>query len=276
MDDGPAMSLRFATGGSSPVEAGSRDKVLPLRHWLIQGVRLMLARTRWERFPMSSPVPPASPEERAAIALRWIGTVALLSVILGFVVQSVILVIKLAGPAPGAGLVVDVASGVTWSVLVCTGLAIGLSITKRRPLLTGALAFCLAPVALAAAKASQKVLTGWLGVAEKDAVLALGTISMLRAAEYALLGWLLARLVIRGQDSPLPYLAVGCVAGLTFGGAITGLTWWVARDAGEPLRPAELAATVINEMVFPVGCALVIFLGQSVGRHIGARDGSPA
>jgi hypothetical protein len=197
-------------------------------------------------------------------------------VILGLAVQSAILVIKLAGRPMGADLVVDVASGVTWAVLVCTGLAIGLSVAKRRPMLTGALAFCFAPIALAAAKASQKVLSGWLGAAEKEAVLALGTVSMLRAAEYALLGWLLARLVIRDRASLWPYLAVGCAAGLTFGGAITGLTWWVARDDGLPLPPAALAATVINEMVFPVGCALVIFLGQSVGRHLRVLDVSPA
>jgi hypothetical protein len=225
---------------------------------------------------MPSPVPPTSPAQRTAIALRWVATVALISVILGLAVQSAILVIKLAGRPMGADLVVDVASGVTWAVLVCTGLAIGLSVAKRRPMLTGALAFCFAPIALAAAKASQKVLSGWLGAAEKEAVLALGTVSMLRAAEYALLGWLLARLVIRDRASLRPYLVVGCAAGLTFGGAITGLTWWVARDDGLPLPPAALAATVINEMVFPVGCALVIFLGQSVGRHLRVLDVSPA
>ena len=225
---------------------------------------------------MSSPPRPASRAQRTALSLRWVATVALLSVILGLAVQSAILVIKLAGRPGGADLVVDLLSGVTWSVLVCTGLAIGLSVAKRRPMLTGALAFCFAPVALAAAKASQKVLTDWLGAAEKEAVLALGTLSMLRAAEYALLGWLLAQLVIREHAGLWPYLAVGCAASLAFGGAITGLTWWVASDNGSPLPPAALAATVINEMVFPVGCALVIYVGQSVGRHVRVFDASPA
>lgn len=218
---------------------------------------------------MSSTVPSVSPEERAAAALRTIATVARLSVVLGLAVQGAILVIKLAGPARTTSPVVEVASGITWSVLVCTGLAVGLSLTKRRPLLTGAVAFCLAPAALAAARASQKVLAGWLDAADNEAVLALGTVSVLRAAEYALLGWLLARLVLRNQRTLPPYLGVGSLAGLTFGGAVTGLTWWAARDDGSSLTAAALAATAVNEMVFPVGCAVVIFLGQAVSRHVG-------
>ena len=32
MDDGPVMSFRFASGGWSPAEAGSRGKVVSVRH----------------------------------------------------------------------------------------------------------------------------------------------------------------------------------------------------------------------------------------------------
>lgn len=225
---------------------------------------------------MSADTPvPSSPAQRAVPALRRIAVVALLSVILGLAVQSAVLGIKLAGRPPGTDLVVDLASGIAWSLLVCTGLAIGLTIAKGRPLLTGTLAFCFAPAALATAKASQKVLTDWLDAAERQAVLGIGTVSLLRAAEYALLGWLLARLVVRDEDRPWSYLGAGCAAGLIFGGAITGLTWRAASHGGAPLAAPVLGATVINEMVFPVGCALVIFFGQFVGHHVKVLDAGP-
>src|SRR6478752_7404509 len=210
-----------------------------------------------------TPVPPA---QRADPALRRIAAVA---------VQSAILALKIAGRPARADLVVDVATGVTWSLLVCTGLAVGLTIAKGRPMLTGALAFCIAPAALAVAKASQKVLTDWLDAAEKAVFLDLGTVSVLRAAEYALLGWLLARLVVRDEDRSWLYLGAGCAAGIIFGGAITGLTWRAADRGGTPLTPPMLAATTINEMVFPVGCALVIFLGHLVGHHVKVLDAGP-
>jgi hypothetical protein len=33
--------------------------------------------------------------------------------------------------------------------------------------------------------------------------------------------------------------------------------------------------TLCNEVVFPLGCALVIFLGQDVGRHLKLAEGQP-
>ncbi len=220
---------------------------------------------------VGAPVP-----QNAVTALRRVAAIALMGIVLGFAVQVVILAIKLAGSPPSAGMIVDVAGGVTWSLLVCTGIGVGLTIAKGRPLLTGALAFCFAPASLAAAKASQKVMTGWLGAAEKEAVLSLGTISLLRACEYALLGWLLGWLVVKGRDTIWPYLGAGSVAGLSFGGAITLLTWRAAFHDGAPLTQSALAVTAINEVVFPVGCAVVIFLGQFVGRHLKVLDSAAA
>ena len=215
------------------------------------------------------------PHDPAAHALRRVATVALLSILLGLAVQAAILAVRLTGRPPGTDLLVDLAAGVTWSALVCTGVALGLAIARGQPLLSGLLALCVAPAALGVAKASQKVMTGWLGAAEKEAVLSLGTVSILRALEYALLGWLLGRLVLRGHARPWPYLGAGAAAGLTFGAGIVALSLRAVRVGGEAMGPPALAALVINEMVFPVGCALVIFLGQSVGRHLKVLDATP-
>ena len=70
----------------------------------------------------------------------------------------------------------------------------------------------------------------------------------------------------------------GAAVGLLFGGLVTVLTANAALVAGAPLSDAKLAAPVINEVLFPLGCAFVIYLGQQVGRSldlVGSDPGGP-
>ena len=219
-------------------------------------------------------MPAASPDPRsdlARLSLNRVARIALLSVALGFLMQGLVLALTLwgrGGGGAGGSALAAAAGGVTWSVLVCTGLGIATVLAKGRPLLNGALAAALAPLSLAVAKGSQKVVAGWIGDAKSQAVLALGTVSLLRAVEYAVLGWLLGRIVAAGRERAGPFLGAGALVGGLFGGAITWLTWRAAAVAGEPLTQARLASTVVNECLFPIGCALVIHLGVQVGRSL--------
>lgn len=217
---------------------------------------------------MATRPPIVEAPREARLALRRLAVIALLAVLLGFVMQGIILAATLTGSPHRDTVFMSLAQGVTWSVLICSGVALSTAIANGRPLLVGALALFFAPIALAIAKASQKVMAGWLGAAESEAVLSLGTISVLRGVEYGLLGWLLGRLVLREVARPWSYLGAGAAAGLLFGGAISVLTWRTAMDRGAPLPQPKLVATVINEVLFPIGCALVIFFGQLVGRTL--------
>jgi hypothetical protein len=208
------------------------------------------------------------PQPEAAAAVSRIALVALLSVALGFVMQGAVIGLTLWGGGLAGSALASAAGGVSWAVLVCTGLGVATLLTRGRPLLAGLLAALIAPTSLALAKACQKVVAGWLGAAQSQAVLSLGTVSLLRAVEYGLLGWLLGRLVARGKERAAPYLAAGVLTGVVFGGAITVLNWYAASVAGTPLTAAKLASTVVNEMVFPVGCAVVIYLGLAVRRSL--------
>ncbi len=78
-----------------------------------------------------------------------------------------------------------------------------------------------------------------------------------------------------GRDRPEPYLGAGAAVGIAFGGLVTVLTARAAAVSGAPLTDLRLAATVVNEVLFPAGCALVIFVGQEVGRSLKAIEGSP-
>jgi hypothetical protein len=206
----------------------------------------------------------------AELALKRVATVALLALTLGFVMQGVILAAKLAGgvPFPGLRLLVDLAQGVTWSFLVCAGVAIGAALAKGRAALAGLIAGLFTPLALAAAKSSQKVMGALINASDAPALLSLATLSVIKAIEYGILGWVLAVLVQKSEARPAPYVAAGAAVGLVFGGSIVVLNRQVALAAGTQLDGSALAVSIINEVLFPIGCSMVIFAGVWVGRNL--------
>lgn len=204
--------------------------------------------------------------------LRRLALIALLAVLLGFVMQGLILTGRLAGGGQfsGAAVMADVAQGVTWSLFACLGIGAATLLTRVRPVLAGFVSMLLAPVALAIARSSNKVVASMVGAADSPAILSVGTISALKALEYGLLGWMLALLVQRDTARALPYLGAGAVTGAVFGGAIVALSHRAALARGRVMEPAQLIGMSINELLFPVGCALVIYAGQIVGRNLAA------
>jgi hypothetical protein len=221
---------------------------------------------------LSSKSPKSPPQSGTAhIVIRRIMTIAGLAVILGLAMQALILTAKLAGGGqfPGLQLMADMAQGVTWSVLVCTGVGVGAVAAKARAALMGALGLVCAPAALAVAKAAQKTVAALLEKAGKPAVLSLATVGSIKAIEYGLLGCLLGWMLEKQVSRPGPYLLAGAGIGIVFGGGLTVLTYRTAIENGLEFPMPQLFGTAVNEMVFPVGCALVIYLGQFLSRHLG-------
>jgi hypothetical protein len=73
----------------------------------------------------------------------------------------------------------------------------------------------------------------------------------------------------------LPYLRAGAAIGTIFGGAIAALTYHAAVTNGLNPSLSKTAATVVNEVFSPIGCAMVIFIGQVVGRSLKVVYDSP-
>jgi len=61
-----------------------------------------------------------------------------------------------------------------------------------------------------------------------------------------------------------PFLPAGAATGLVFGGTITALTWQAVSAGGAVPELARIVGVGVNELLFPIGCALVIFLGRFV------------
>jgi hypothetical protein len=60
-------------------------------------------------------------------------------------------------------------------------------------------------------------------------------------------------------------MGTGAAIGLTFGGAIVAV---LARAAAQPMGPVDLAAKGINEVLFPIGCSLVLFAAEAMGKRL--------
>ncbi len=217
------------------------------------------------------PPQPLAPQPTSAeIALVRMAMVAWLSIVLGFAMQGIVLAGKLSvGSRPElVQVVIDLAQGVTWSFFVCAGVGLGTTIAKAHKALGGLIGLVVAPVAMGIAKGSQKFMVSALSAADRPVILSLGTMGVLRAIEYGLLGWALAWLASR-QETPLGrFVLAGAAVGLAFGGGITALTVHVAQSKGLDLTVPQIIGLSINEIVFPIGCSVVVYFALQIGRQI--------
>jgi hypothetical protein len=198
--------------------------------------------------------------------VRKIVTIAWAAILLGFAMQALVLSARVSagGQLPGIRFLADLVQGITWSVLVCFGVSMGTVLVKLRAVLAGILAAVCTPVAIGAASAGQKVMAASLGAVGQPAAVPLVVIAAVKAVEYGLLGWLLSRMVERGTRGPVPFLLAGAATGLVFGGTITALTWQALAAGGTVPELPRIVGVGVNEVLFPIGCALVIFLAQTV------------
>jgi hypothetical protein len=201
-----------------------------------------------------------------APVLRSLGSTLLftawLAIFLGLAME-VLLLIFAAGfePLPGlnvilAGLVRQVA----WSVFVCVGLACGTAASKYRTLAMGLIGFLTAPLAFTCARTLHKGMLEALGAAADPLD---GTsvflVALLKGVEYGVLGAALGWVGRRPWAGLAEYAGVGMFVGAFFGGALVAFK---AVWPPEPLPTADLVSQLINEVLFPVGCSLILFFSD--------------
>jgi hypothetical protein len=193
--------------------------------------------------------------------------VAWLAIVLGLLLQLTMLLVAAGFGAAISSrtLLAETFKTVSWSLLVCVGVVLGRVAAKGRIPLEGVTGLLAAPLALTAANAIQK------GVAE--AVNAAGVppgppplwVLAIKAAEYGALGLVLEWIGRRAWHSALGHLGVGLLVGVIFGGMFLTV---VAQSAPAPLSTPALLAKGVNELLFPVGCALVVFIAEVLRTHL--------
>jgi hypothetical protein len=193
--------------------------------------------------------------------------VAWLAILLGLLLQLAVLLVAVGfGTAPSPGpLLAETLKTVSWSLLVCVGVALGRVAAKGRVPLEGVTGLLAAPVALTAANTVQKGVAEAVNAAGVPAGPAPLWVLAIKAAEYGCLGLALNWVGRRAWHSALGHLAVGLMVGVVFGGMFLMV---VVQSAPTPLATPALLARGVNELLFPVGCALVVFIAEVLRTHL--------
>jgi hypothetical protein len=197
--------------------------------------------------------------------------VAWLAILLGFAMETLLLLF-MAGfeILPGLGpMVAELIGKVSWSALVCAGLALGTAASKARAPFMGLLGLLVAPLAFHVSRTLQQGVAKTLEVASAGTSVGSYTLillALLKGVEYACLGLAIGWIGRRSWGGALAHLAVGLAVGIIFGGAILSFTYWTAP---EPLAAADLFSRGANEILFPVGCSLVLYSATVLGERVG-------
>jgi hypothetical protein len=193
--------------------------------------------------------------------------VAWLAILLGLLLQLALLLVAVGfGTAPSPGpLLAETLKTVSWSLLVCVGVALGRVAAKGRLPAEGLTGLLAAPLALTAANTVQKGVAEAVNAAGVPAGPAPLWILAIKAAEYGCLGLALNWVGRRAWHNALGHLAVGLLTGVIFGGVFLIV---VVQTAPTPLSTPSLLAKGLNELLFPVGCALVVFIAEVLRTHL--------
>lgn len=192
--------------------------------------------------------------------------VAWLAILLGLGIEVLLLMVSVFGSSGSATFVADLVKSVAWSVFVCVGLAVGTAITRAQVPLMGLLGLLAAPVAFEASRALHKgtvealSLSGGTDAGGTPVLL----IAAIKGIEYGCLGLAVGWIGTHDWGGAAAHVGAGLAMGVVFGGAIIGLVY-----AADPLSTADLLSRGINEILFPVGCALVLFSAKALGERSG-------
>ena len=220
-----------------------------------------------ERAALDGPSPAAEPTPAVPAGFRaTLLRVAWLAILLGLLLQlaQLLAAVPLGAFAGARPLVAETIRNVGWSVLVCSGIALGRGASKGRVPLMGLAGLLAAPVALNVANMLQKGIAGALGVDAPAGGLAPLGVMLLRAAEYGCLGAALGWIGRRAWGGTLEHLVVGLLTGLAFGAAALVL---VGQSAPGPPGVEAFVVRGVNELLFPMGCALVTYAATVLGRR---------
>jgi hypothetical protein len=194
-----------------------------------------------------------------------------LAILLGFAMEILFLLFTAGFEIlPGFNsMLANLIGKVSWSTIVCAGLAVGTAASKARAPLMGLLGVLAAPLAFHVSRTLQQGVAKTLEVAGTGASMGSQTLillALLKALEYGCLGVAISWIGQRPWGGALAHSAVGFAVGIVFGGVIVSFTYWTAP---EPLAVADLFSSGMNEILFPVGCSLVLYSATALGERVG-------
>ncbi len=162
----------------------------------------------------------------------------------------------LLGQADGlASFAVDLVKKVLWSLPLCLVLVSVL----QRSLNMGVAGLLAAPVfTLFSSLLDSQIREVFLAAATEPLSLTSIKLAMFRGLEYGLLGLLLGGLFEQRRNTIFNHVLSGLAVGVLFGTLLVIPQWGQIQNASWPLL--NLMAQNLGELIFPVGCSLIIKL----------------
>ena len=196
--------------------------------------------------------------------------VAWLAVILGLAMEVLLLVLGgVVGDALGLKpFVADLVRNVTWSVFVCAGLAVGTAVVKARAPLMGFLGLVSGPLAFEASRVVHKGTLEALAITGGGGALSPVLVAVIKGIEYGCLGLGIGWVSQRPWGGAAAHVAVGLLVGLTFG----SMELTLLAGTTPPPPTSDLFVDGVNEVLFPVGCSLVLFSAGVLGKKAADRS----
>lgn len=197
--------------------------------------------------------------------------VAWLAILLGMAMEGILLLLSAGlGDFLGLGsIVAELAGNVSWSVLVCLGLSVGKTVQSARVPVMGLLGFLVAPAAFEISRVIHKGAIQALaisGSAGED--LSPFLLALIKGLEYGCLGLALGWVSQRPWGGVMAHMAVGFVVGAVFGGTVIALL----AASGPEVSTTILLSRGVTEVLFPVGCSLVLFSAEALGTSMASSD----
>jgi len=190
--------------------------------------------------------------------------VAWMSILLGLVIEALLVASRL-GAFTLEATAAELANRVSWSVIVCAGLAIGDAIAESsRPFLLGLSGLVGAPLAFAVARGAHKATADLMEIAQPADPISPLLSAGIRGVEYMCLGLVIFWLKKQPQPTVMGYMAVGLVVGLIFGSVLLML------NPAATTSVSSMLVWAVNELAFPVGCTLVLYASTAIGEKVAA------
>lgn len=206
--------------------------------------------------------------------------VAWMAIALGLIIEALILLIAASFNQVIAGkpVLADLVQKVSWSVIVCMGLALArgaarMAAVAAETVTVGLAGLFTAPLAFAVARSLHE------GVQEALFIKVFQSgggspflLALIKGIEYGVLGALLVWVGKQVWGKALAHAGVGFVVGMVFGAALIA-----AMTAGmtTPMPLGALLSRALNEIINPVGCSLTLYSAEILGRVGDASPGHP-
>jgi hypothetical protein len=201
--------------------------------------------------------------------------VAWLAILLGLIIEAVILAVATVFDRliEGKAVVADLVQKVSWSVIVCIGLALARGAARMAAAAASAAEMALngmggllaAPLAFAVARSLHE------GVQEAMFIKVFQggggsplLLALIKGLEYGVLGAALAWVSHKAWGKVLAHAGIGLACGVVFGALLIVAMIYGAKA---PMSFGAILTRALNEVIHPVGCALTLYAAEIMGRQ---------